>query len=91
MSEQLDALRAMSARSEVLRLTQLGLEKRDWEELPTMGGSAKMEESKGCDLAARIERWNAVANFCERVLRPRACVLGPGLLFGGARGVVPFG
>ena len=60
MSEQMDALRAMSPRSRLLALAQLCLEKRDWEELLAMGEAAKMEETNGGDLAARIERWMAV-------------------------------
>ena len=63
MSEHMDALRAMSPRSRTLALTQLGVEKRDWEELLAMGEAAKMEETSGGDLAARIERWMAVSKF----------------------------
>ena len=60
---QLDALRAMSPRYRLLALAQLGLNKIDWEELLAMGEAANMEETNGGDLAARIERWNAVAYF----------------------------
>ena len=63
MSEQMDALRAMSPRSRTLALTQLGVEKEDWEELLAMGEAAKMEETSGGDLAARIERWMAVSKI----------------------------
>ena len=48
----MDALRVMSPRSRTLALTQLGLEKRDWEELLAMVEAAKMEETNGGDVAA---------------------------------------
>ena len=57
------AFRAMSPRSRLLQLAQWGLNKMDWEELLAMGESAKMEETNGGDLAARIGRWKAVATF----------------------------
>ena len=64
MSEEEDALRAMSPRSRTLALAQFGLVgARDWEELQTMGEAAQIEERSGGDLAARIERWKAVERF----------------------------
>ena len=63
MSEEEDALRAMSPRSRTLALAQFGLGASDWEELQTMGEAAQIEERSGGDLAARIERWKAVERF----------------------------
>ena len=63
MAEQLDALRAMSPRSALQWLVQMGLEKEDWEELLAMGEAAKMQETIGGNLAARVERWNVVAKL----------------------------
>ena len=71
MSEEEDALRAMSPRSRTLALAQFGLVgARDWEELQTMGEAAQIEERSGGDLAARIDRWKAVERFvtCYRGL-----------------------
>ena len=51
MAEQLDALRAMSPRSALQWLVQIGLEKEDWEELLAMGEAAKMQETIGGNLA----------------------------------------
>ena len=62
LSEQLDALRAMSPRSRVRQLLQLGFEKSDWEELLASGEAATMEEMNGSQ-AAKMKRWNAVALF----------------------------
>ena len=61
MSEEADALRAMSPRSRTLALAQFGLGARDWEELQTMGEAAQIEERSGGDLAARSKggkQWN---------------------------------
>ena len=62
MSEEEDALRAMSPRSRTLALAQFGLVgARDWEELQTMGEAAQIEERSGGDLAARSKggkQWN---------------------------------
>ena len=56
MSEEADALRAMSPRSRTLALAQFGLVRaRDWEELQTMGEAAQIEERSGGDLA--VERF----------------------------------
>ena len=60
---QLDALRLMSPRSRLMQLVQWGVNKRDWAELLAMGEAAKMEETNGGDLAARIERLEAIKKF----------------------------
>ena len=59
MSEQLDALRAMSPRSRLLALAQMGVMKSDWEDLVAMGEAVNMEETHGGDLVAN-------GQFCER-------------------------
>ena len=62
---QLDALRLMSPRSRLMQLLQWGVNKGDWAELLAMGEAAmrKMEETNCGDLAARIERLEAVKEF----------------------------
>ena len=68
---QLDALRAMSPRSRLLQLVQWDVNKRDWEELLAMGEAAKMEETNGGDLAARIERLEAIKKFVHAMQASR--------------------
>ena len=64
MGPQLDELRLMTPRSRVLWVAQwAGLNRRDWEELLAMGEAAKMKETNGGDLAARMERLEAVTKF----------------------------
>ena len=67
MGPQLDELRLMTPRSRVLWVAQwAGLNRRDWEELLAMGEAAKMKETNGGDLAARMERLEAVTKFVAR-------------------------
>ena len=60
---QLDALRLMSPRSRLMQLLQWGVNKGDWEELLAMGEAAKMKGTNSGDLAARMERLEAVTEF----------------------------
>ena len=61
---QLDELRLMTPRSRVLWVAQwAGLNRRDWEELLARGEAVKMKETNGGDLAARMERLEAVTKF----------------------------
>ena len=63
---QLDSLRLMSPRSRLMQIEQMGVNKGDWAELLAMGEAAKMKETNGGDLAARMERLEAVTTFVAR-------------------------